>query len=87
MRTRPFARLIFAAGAAAVVAACGTTADAARDVTIPSGTILRLTLSTSVASDTSQVEDAVAAELRNAVMVGDRTALPPGARVRFRQGR
>ena len=81
MRTRPFARLIFAAGAAAVVAACGTTADAARDVTIPSGTILRLTLSTSVASDTSQVEDAVAAELRNAVMVGDRTALPPGARV------
>jgi len=81
LRTRPFARLIFAAGAAAVVAACGTTADAARDVTIPSGTILRLTLSTSVASDTSQVEDAVAAELRNAVMVGDRTALPPGARV------
>ena len=50
-----------------------------RDVTIPSGTLLHLTLNTSVASDTSQVEDAVAAELTNAVMVGDRTALPSGA--------
>jgi hypothetical protein len=78
------------------VAACGTTAAdteaapasaivgraaAGRDVTIPAGTLLHLTLSTSVASDTSQVEDAVAAELTNAVMVGDRTALPSGALV------
>ena len=97
MRTLPFARLILAAGAAALVAACGTTAAdgeaapasaivgraaaALRDVTIPSGTLLHLTLSTSVASDTSQVEDAVAAELTNAVMVGGRTALPSGALV------
>ena len=97
MRTLPFARLILAAGAAALVAACGTTAAdgeaappsaivgraaaAVRDVTIPSGTFLHLTLSTSVASDTSQVEDAVAAELTNAVMVDGRTALPSGALV------
>ena len=97
MRTLPFARLILAAGAAALVAACGTTAAdgeaapasaivgraaaAVRDVTIPSGTVLHLTLSTSVASDTSQVEDAVAAELTNAVMVDGRTALPSGALV------
>lgn len=84
------------AGAAALVAACGTSAadsdagpaatvrgaaDAYRDVTIPSGTFLRLTLNTPVASDTSAVEDAVAAELTNTVMVGSRAALPSGALV------
>ena len=91
----PLARLILAAGAAALVAACGTSAAdgeavpsaivgraaPVRDVTIPSGTLLQLTLNTSVASDTSQVEDAVAAELTNAVMVDGRTALPSGALV------
>jgi len=91
----PLARLILAAGAAALVAACGTSAAdgeavpsaivgraaPVRDVTIPSGTLLQLTLNSSVASDTSQVEDAVAAELTNAVMVGGRTALPSGALV------
>ena len=97
MRTLPFARLTLAASAAALVAACGTSAaDGAaapasaiadravttvRDVTIPSGTLIHLSLSTSVASDTSQVEDAVAAELTSAVMVGGRTALPSGALV------
>lgn len=96
MRTLPFARLILAAAAAVLVAACGTSvadgeaapaatvrgaADAHRDVTIPSGTFLRLTLNTPVASDTSEVEDAVAAELTNTVMVGSRTALPSGALV------
>jgi len=95
LRTPPFARLILAAGAAALVAACGTTAAdgeaapgsaiesraAVRDVTIPAGTLLHLALSTSVASDTSQVEDAIAAELTNPVIVGDRTALPSGALV------
>jgi hypothetical protein len=59
----------------------GRTAAAVRDVTIPSGTVLQLTLSTSVASDTSEVEDAVAAELAHPVMVGERTALPSGALV------
>ena len=67
-----------AAPASAIV---GRAAAAVRDVTIPSGTLLHLTLSTSVASDTSQVEDAVAAELTNAVMVDGRTALPSGALV------
>ena len=96
LRTLLFARLILAAAGVALVAACGTwaadgeaapaaisrgAADASRDVTIPSGTVLRLTLNTAVASDTSEVEDAVAAELTNAVMVGSRTALPSGALV------
>ena len=67
-----------AAPASAIV---GRAAAAVRDITIPSGTLLQLTLNTSVASDTSQVEDAVAAELTNAVMVGGRTALPSGALV------
>jgi hypothetical protein len=95
LRTLRAARLILAAGAAALVAACSTPAaggDAAaaspivgrataavRDVTIPSGTLLHLALSTSVASDTSQVEDAVAAELTIAVVVGGGTVLPSGA--------
>ncbi len=52
-----------------------------RYLTIPSGTVLRLSLSTPVASDTSEVADAVAAELTNAVMVGGQTALPSGALV------
>jgi hypothetical protein len=88
------ARLVLAASAAALVAACSTSAAdgeaapasaivgqtaPAPDVTIPSGTVLRLTLTTPVASDTSAVEDAVAAELTNALMVGGRTALPAGA--------
>jgi hypothetical protein len=97
LRTSPTARLILAVSAAALVAACGTSAadgEAAPasaivggsaavvpDVTIPAGTLLHLALSTSVASDTSQVEDAIAAELTNAVMVGGRTALPSGALV------
>jgi hypothetical protein len=95
MRTPLFARLILVAGTAALLAACGTTAAdgeadpasaivrpaaaAVRDVTIPAGTLLQLTLSTSVASDTSQVEDAVAAQLTNPVMIGGRTAVPSGA--------
>src|SRR5262245_66464018 len=41
-----------------------------KEVTIPAGTTLRLDLKSSVASDTSQVEDAVRASLRQAVVVG-----------------
>jgi hypothetical protein len=90
-------RLVLATVAAALMAACGTSASdrlgapasaivgragaAGRDVTILSGTILQMTLSTAVASDTSQVEDAVAGELTKAVMVGGGTALPSGALV------
>jgi hypothetical protein len=86
-----------AAGAAALMAACGTSAaddDASvadpggtraaaafRRVIIPTGTTLNLTLHTAVASDTSQVEDAVAAELTNPLMIDGRTALPAGAMV------
>jgi hypothetical protein len=49
-----------------------------KEVTIPSGTTLRLDLKSSVASDTSEVEDTVRAALRQAVVVDGQTVLPVG---------
>jgi hypothetical protein len=49
-----------------------------RDVTLPSGTTLPLSLTSSVASDTSAVEDAVTAELTRAISVDGREVLPAG---------
>ncbi len=49
-----------------------------REVTIPSGTTLRLELKSAVSSDASQVEDAVRASLRQAVAVDGKPVLPPG---------
>jgi hypothetical protein len=49
-----------------------------KEVTIPAGTTLRLDLKSSVASDTSQVEDSVRAALRQAVVVDGQTVLPAG---------
>jgi hypothetical protein len=52
-----------------------------REVTIPAGTVLPLTLRTSVSSDTSNVEDAVRATLRRGVTIGGVQALPAGTAV------
>jgi hypothetical protein len=52
-----------------------------REVTIPSGSTLRLTLTSAVASDTSRVEDAVSAQLVQALRVDGRDAVPAGATV------
>ena len=52
-----------------------------RDVTIPAGTTLPLTLTSTVASDTSAVEDAVTAELTRAISIDGRDVLPAGARL------
>lgn len=49
-----------------------------REVTLPSGTTLRLDLKSAVASDTSKVEDTVRAELRQPVVVDGQTVLPVG---------
>jgi hypothetical protein len=49
-----------------------------KEVTLPAGTTLRLDLKSSVASDTSKVEDTVRAALRQAVVVDGRTVLPVG---------
>ncbi len=52
-----------------------------RDATIPAGAILALSLTSSVASDTSAVEDAVTAELTRAVRFDGRDVLPAGAQL------
>ena len=52
-----------------------------RDVTIPAGTTLPLSLTSSVASDTSAVEDAVSAELTRAITINGRDVLPAGTQL------
>jgi hypothetical protein len=52
-----------------------------REITIPAGTSLALELQSSVASDTSRIEDAVRATLRQPVIVGGREVLPAGTQV------
>jgi hypothetical protein len=49
-----------------------------KEVTLPAGTTLRLDLKSSVASDTSKVEDTVRASLRQAVVINGETVLPAG---------
>ena len=52
-----------------------------REVTLPQGTALRLRLRSGVASDTSRVEDAVRAELRDPIVVDGATVLPAGTEI------
>ena len=76
----PAAPTSLAARPAATSAAPATTdpTPAYREVTIPAGTTLPLTLRTSVGSDTSNVEDQVRATLRAPVRVNGVQALPEG---------
>jgi hypothetical protein len=50
-----------------------------REVTLPAGTVLPIELQSTVASDSSNVEDPVSARLRRAVVVGGVEALPAGS--------
>jgi hypothetical protein len=52
-----------------------------REVTIPTGTSLPLSLTSSVASDTSAVEDSVTAELTGPIRIDGRDVLPAGTRL------
>ena len=52
-----------------------------REVTIPAGTTLRLELTSAVASDSSKVEDAVRAELRQPLSIDGREVVPVGTDV------
>ena len=52
-----------------------------REVTLPAGTTLPLDLKTTVASDTSQVEDTVRATLRRAITIDGMQVLPAGTEV------
>ena len=65
----------------AAVATAGS-GPAWRDVTIPAGTQLPIVLETTVASNTSHVEEPVRARLSRAVLVHGTTALPEGTSVR-----
>ena len=55
--------------------------DAARRVTIPEGTALRVRLDTTVASNTSRVEDRVYGRLVNPIVIDGRTVVPAGSQV------
>jgi hypothetical protein len=57
------------------------TAPGYREMTIPAGTTLPLALTSSVASDTSAVEDAVTAELTSPITIDGRDVLPAGTRL------
>jgi hypothetical protein len=52
-----------------------------REITVPADTFLSVTLETPLASDTSQVEDAVEGRLAKSVVVSRTTVLPAGSRV------
>jgi hypothetical protein len=52
-----------------------------RDVTIPEGTTLPLSLTSAIASDTSAVEDRVTAELTRTIVIDGRDVLPAGTRL------
>ena len=49
------------------------------EVTVPSGTVLRVKLLSGIASDENKVEDAVRAEVRQPVVVKGQTVIPEGA--------
>jgi hypothetical protein len=73
-----------AVGAAATPAVAKAAAPARpiyREVTIPPGTTLPLALTSSMASDTSAVEDPVTAELTRAASIDGREVLPAGAQL------
>jgi hypothetical protein len=53
--------------------------DAARRVTIPEGTALRVRLDTTVASNTSRVEDRVYGRLVSPIVIDGRTVVPAGS--------
>lgn len=74
------AAIMFAASGTAPVFAARP-ADDYRDVTIPAGTILHLTLQTPVGSDTSRLEQPVEATLRTPVIVRGVRVLPAGTAV------
>jgi hypothetical protein len=72
--------------AAAPAASAADTARAGeavlREVTIPAGTVLAVELQSTVASDTSSIEDPVRARLRKPIMIDGVEALPAGSSLR-----
>jgi len=80
----PAMLVMVAAGLAGTVAAAMPAAAAERDtrpVTLPAGTVLTLRLDSSVASNSSRIEDGVQAHLRRPVVARGVTVLPVDAPV------
>jgi hypothetical protein len=65
----------------AATSAPATPVASFKEVTIPSGTTLRLSLQSAVASDTSRVEQPVRATLRSPVSVNGQVVVPAGSEV------
>ena len=70
-----------AEAAAFTASAAGAVDRGLREVTIPSGTELWVTLDTPVASDTNRAEDAISGHLSRPVMIGGATVVPAGSAV------
>jgi hypothetical protein len=69
------------ASSPAASSAAAVPAERFTELTIPAGTTLRLALSSSVASDTSTVEQPVRATLRSPVSINGHVALPQGSEI------
>jgi len=65
----------------AATRSAGPAAPAYRDVTIPEGTTLPLSLTSAIASNTSAVEDRVTAELTRTIVIDGQDVLPAGTRL------
>jgi hypothetical protein len=70
-----------ATDSASSASAAALPAASIKEVTIPSGTTLRLSLQSAVASDTSRVEQPVRATLRSPVSINGQVVLPAGSEV------
>ena len=70
-----------AAAAGEEAKAPGKAVPVYREVTLPAGTTLRLDLASSIASDSSRIEDAVRATVRQALVIDGQTVIPTGAEV------
>src|SRR5687767_15733048 len=70
-----------AAAAGEEARAPGKAVPVYREVTLPAGTTLRLDLASSIASDSSKIEDAVRATVREALVIDGQTVIPTGAEV------
>jgi hypothetical protein len=85
MSIRNFSRAALLTGAfsmlSAVAGAGPLDRRGAREITVPSGTLLPLTLDSYVASDTSRIESPVHAHLRRAIIVDGVQVLPAGTRL------
>jgi hypothetical protein len=83
MKARLLAALLIMAGTSSGLLADTRVANAneaaARAVTIPAGTLLRVRLTNHVASDTSRVEDRVNGQLASPIVVGGRTIVQTGS--------